>query len=152
MERKTETFVYEGLGFPIKLIDAPMKKVFDEWVLDINMNALQLFVFRSLVHKSSPLTGKEMRFMRKYLELSTTEVAQKLGISHAAIVKWETDKTRISPMQESYLRMFLLECLQETEISSLYKEIRPDKLASESKEQKRPETFSVNAKQLRAAI
>lgn len=63
MERKKETFIYKGLGFPIKLIDTPMKKVFGEWVIDIDMNALQLFVFKGLIHKTYPLTGKEMKFM-----------------------------------------------------------------------------------------
>ena len=37
MEKKHETFVYEGLGFPVQLIDCPMKKVLDEWVLDLNL-------------------------------------------------------------------------------------------------------------------
>ncbi len=59
MERKKETFIYEGLGFPIKLIDTPMKKVYGEWVIDIDMNALQLFVFKELIHKPVPLTGKK---------------------------------------------------------------------------------------------
>ena len=86
MGRKQETFVYEGLGFPVKLIDCPMKKMIGEWVLDINMVALQRLVFRELIHKSYPLTGKEMRFMRKFLEMSTTEFAKKIGISHATIV------------------------------------------------------------------
>ena len=37
MERKKETFIFEGLGFPIKLIDTPMKKVFGQWVIDIDL-------------------------------------------------------------------------------------------------------------------
>jgi DNA-binding transcriptional regulator YiaG len=150
MERKKETFIYEGLGFPIELVDTPMKKVFGEWVIDIDMNDLQLFVFKGLIHKPYPLTGKEIRFMRKFLEMSTTEFGKKLAVSHATIVKWEKQQAKISPIQESYIRMFLFECLKEKEFLSVYQEIRPEKLA-EAKNKKYP-PFSVNTKQLRTAI
>lgn len=150
MEKKTKTFIFEGLGFPIELIDTPMKKVFGEWVIDIDMNALQLFVFKGLIHKPSPLTGKEIRFMRKFLGMSTTEFGKKLGVSHATVVKWEKEQTKISPMQESYIRMFLFEHLQNNELLSLYQEIRPQKLAEAKHEKSAP--FPVHTNQLRAAI
>jgi len=150
MERKKETFIYEGLGFPIELIDTPMKKLVGEWVIDIDLNALQIFVFKGLVHKPYPLSGKEVKFMRKFLEMSTTELGKKLGISHATVVKWEKEQAKISPIQESYIRMFFFECLQSGELLNLYKEITPEKLA-EAKNKKRP-PFSVDTKQLREAV
>lgn len=149
MERKKETFVYEGLGFPIELIDAPMKKMLGEWVIDINMSALQRFVFKGLIYKPYPLTGKEIRFMRKFLGLSTTELGKKLGLSHATVVKWEKEQTQISPIQETYIRMFLCERNKDNELINLYKEIRPEKLA-EAKNEKHP-PFQVNSKELQAA-
>ncbi len=127
-----------------------MKKVFGEWVIDIDMNALQLFVFKGLIHKPSPLTRKEVRFMRKFLEISTTEFGKKLGVSHATVVKWEKQEAKISPMQESYIRMFLFEHLQNNELLSLYQEIRPEKLAEARHE--KPVPFPVYTKQLRADI
>jgi DNA-binding transcriptional regulator YiaG len=150
MERKKETFIYEGLGFPIELIDTPMKKVFGEWVIDIDMNALQIFVFEGLIHKPYPLTGKEMRFMRKFLEMSTEELGKKLGVSHATIVKWEKEQAKVSPMQEAYMRMFLFTCLKEKEFINIYNEITPEMLA-EAKNEK-PLPFPVDTKQLRVAI
>lgn len=120
MEKKKETFIYEGLGFPIELIDTPMKKVFGEWVIDIDMNALQLFVFKGLVHKPYPLTGKEMKFMRKFLAMSTTEFGAELGVSHATIVKWEKEQAKVGPIQEAYIRMFFLESLKNNELLNLY--------------------------------
>jgi DNA-binding transcriptional regulator YiaG len=89
MKKKKETFLYEGLGFPIKLIEAPMKMVLNEWVIDVDMNALQEFAFKGLLRKPSPLSGKEIRFMRKFLQLSSTEFGKKLGVSHATVIKWE---------------------------------------------------------------
>ncbi len=150
MKVKRETFIYEGLGFPIELIDTPMKHIFGEWVIDIDMNALQLFVFNGLIHKPYPLTGKELRFMRKFLEMSTTELGKKLEVSHATIVKWEKQQAKISPLQESYIRMVLCECLHGNELLNLYREIRPEKLA-EAKDKKHS-PFSVDAKQFRTAI
>lgn len=149
MGKKYKTFIYEGLGFPIELIDCPMKKMLGEWVLDINMMALQRFVFRRLIHKPYPLTGKEVRFMRKFLGISTTEFGKSLGISHATVVKWENEQSQISPIQETYIRMFLCECFKDSEILVLYKEIRPRMLV-ESKAEK-PQLFQVTARDLQVA-
>jgi DNA-binding transcriptional regulator YiaG len=150
MNKKNETFIYEGLGFPIELIDTPMKKVFGEWVIDIDMNELQSLVFKGLIHKPYPLTGKEMRFMRKFLGLSTTELGETLGVSHATVVKWEKEQTKVAPIQETYIRMFLFESLKDNELINLYKEIRP-KMLAEAKSEKHP-PLPIDAKQLREVI
>ena len=71
---KKKTFVYEGLGFPVKLINAPMKKIFGEWYLDIDMNKLMLVVFGMLAHKSTALTGDEIRFVRTYLKMTAASL------------------------------------------------------------------------------
>lgn len=54
IRKKNETFKYTGLGFHIELIDASMKKIFGEWVLDINLNILQQEVLKILIHKPTP--------------------------------------------------------------------------------------------------
>src|SRR5579862_2131773 len=146
MQRKKETFIYEGLGFPIELIDTPMKKVFGEWIIDIDMNELQKFVFKGLIHKPYPLTGKELRFMRKFLGMSTKEFGENLGISHATVVKWEKGQAKVGPTQEAYIRMFLFELLKDNELIDLFKEIKPKMLAEAKNEKQLP--FSVDAKQL----
>ena len=148
-ERKQETFVYEGLGFPVELINCPMKKILGEWIIDINLVSLQRFVFQGLIHKPQPLTGKELRFMRKFLEMTTTEFGEKLGVSHAAIVKWEKEQAQISPAQEPYIRLFLCECFRDSELLRIYREIRPEMLAKA--EHGKPSLFQVNTKDLEAA-
>ena len=127
-----------------------MKKVFGEWVIDIDMNALQIFVFKGLIHKPYPLTGKEMRFMRKFSDMSTTELAKKLGLSHATIVKWEKEQVKIGALQETYIRMFFLEFLKDKELIKLYKEITPKRLAEAKNKTLTP--FPAPTKQLREAI
>jgi DNA-binding transcriptional regulator YiaG len=150
METKKETFIFNGLGFPIQIIDCPMKKIMGEWVIDINLNAFQLFVFKGLIHKPSPLTGKELRFMRKFMDLTTEELGKRLGVTHAAVVKWEKEQAKMSLVQDVYLRMFFMGMLKDMEINSIFKEIRPEMLA-EAKESKKP--LSVNtAEFLKTAV
>jgi hypothetical protein len=48
-ELKKDTILWEGLGFSIRLINMPMRKVFGEWVLDINLEHFQKEVLFSLV-------------------------------------------------------------------------------------------------------
>jgi len=132
-DRKLETFTYMGLGFPIELIDVPMKKVFDEWVMDIDMNKFQLFIFKGLIHKPSGLSGREMKFMRKFLQMTTTELGNKLGVSHPAILKWEKEASRMSPAQEIYFRMVCVESLNTQEVVKIFDQIKPENL-SESNE------------------
>lgn len=89
VEKRIETFIYTGLGFPIELIDARMRKIMGERVLDINLNILQQEVLKMLIHKSTPLQAGELLFIRKYFEITTTAFGEVFGVSHAAVIKWE---------------------------------------------------------------
>src|ERR1700722_2350825 len=129
-ERKTETFVYEGLGFPIKLIQCPMKKVFGEWVLDINLGQLQIDMVKKLIYKPVPLTGAELRFIRKFLELSLDAFGKLVGVTHPAVLKWEKDQVTINPATEIYIRLYVLQHLQakDKEFRNLYEQISIENL------------------------
>jgi DNA-binding transcriptional regulator YiaG len=125
--KKKDTFVYNGLGFPIRLVNVPLKKVFGEWVIDINFNALQLAVLSLLARKHSPLTGRELRFIMDYLEMSTRDFAKLFGVTHAAVLKWESEASRMNPSTEVYMRLYILNYLKVTdkEFRKLYLEINP---------------------------
>jgi DNA-binding transcriptional regulator YiaG len=139
-ERKNETFVYEGFGFPIKLINCPMKKVFGEWVLDINLSKLQLDMVKELIHKPVPLTGLELRFIRKFLELSTTEFGKLVGVSHPAVLKWEKEQVHINPTTEIYIRLYVSEHLKvkDREFRDLYQQISIDHLLKHKNDKQIP--------------
>ena len=125
--RKIETFIYEDLGFPICLVNCPMKKVFGQWMLDINLAQLQETVLRVLIHKSASLNKDELRFIRKYFEMTTTKFGQFFGVTHAAVLKWESGQVRPQPTTEILIRLFVLENLsaKSDEFMQLYHEIRP---------------------------
>lgn len=85
--RKKESFIFEGFGFPIKLINVPMKKAAGEWCIDVNMNKLMIVALEVLIHKPIPLNGDELSFIRSYLQMTTTEFGKVFGVSHVASSK-----------------------------------------------------------------
>lgn len=129
-EKKRDTFIYEGLGFPIRLINVPMKKIFGEWTIDINFNALQIAVLNILARKPTSLTGSEIRFIMDYFEMSLRDFAKLFGVTHAAVLKWEKEETKMNPSTEVYLRLYLLNYLKvsDKEFRKLYLKISPENL------------------------
>src|SRR5437016_2331627 len=95
-ETKIESFIYEGLGFPIRLFNVPMKKVFGEWAMDINFNVLQKNVLFMLARKPTPLSGNELRFIMGYLEMSTREFANLFDVTHVAVLKWLKEDAKMN--------------------------------------------------------
>lgn len=130
-EIKKDTFIWEGLGFPIRLINVPMKKVFGEWILDINLKDFQKVVLHVLAYKTAPLSGGELRFIIDYLKMSTREFANLFGVTHTAVLKWENEKSRMSPSTEVCLRLHILNHLKvaDKEFRRLYLKISPQNLA-----------------------
>lgn len=104
--KRLETFVYEDLGFPVELVDAPMRKALGEWVIDIDLNELQRQVLQELVHQVEPFSGAQVRFIRKYFELTKSAFGALLGVTHAAVIKWEEGGQTLTPTTEFYLRVF----------------------------------------------
>jgi DNA-binding transcriptional regulator YiaG len=135
--KKRETFVYEGLGFPIRLVNAPLKEVYGEWAFNFSMGVLQKVVLHMLAIKPSPITGPELRFIIDYFEMSYRDFAKIFGVSHVAVVKWEKGKSKMNPSTEIYLRLYILNYLKVTdkEFRKLYLRINPAILASAESEQ-----------------
>lgn len=152
--KKKETFIYEGLGFPIKLINVPMKKVFGNWCIDINMNKLMLVVLEALIHKPITLTSDELRFIRSYLNMTTTEFGKAFGVSHVAVLKWENGKNRISPALELCIRSHVLDCLKPKgkEFRALYKELSLEQLSKDQKRKIHPITVDATTEDLKIAL
>ncbi len=128
---KKETIVYKGLGFPIKLIDVPMKKMFGDWVIDIDMTELQLVVLRALVYKPIRLTKDELKFIRHYLVMTTIEFGKIFGVRHSAVIQWENGKRNLSPSIELCIRLYVLNYLhvKDKEFRNLYNNITIEQLS-----------------------
>lgn len=152
VEIKTKTLVYEGFGFPITLINTPLKKVFGEWVLNINLNRLRLSVLYCLIHKPVPLTGAEIRFIRCFLEMSTVKFGKLFGVTHVAVVKWENNQTYINPATEFYMRLYILDHLQakDREFRKLYNNVKIEELIKHKKDRDLPLKIDASEDQLLA--
>ena len=153
IEKKIETFTYTGLGFPIELIDVPMRKILGEWVLDINLNILQLEVLNMLIHKPTPLQAGELRFIRKYFEMTMTAFGEVFGVTHAAIIKWESGQLPAPPM-DVYIRMFIMDRLnaKNADFGKLFHEVNMADLAQAKKERRKEKPLSLNVRHRRFAI
>jgi len=153
-DRKRETFVYHGLGFPITLVNVPMKKMLGEWFIDINMNKLMLFALKFLAYKPARLTRQELRFIRTFFQMSTTEFARKLGISHAAVVKWEKGQRVISRPLEFCIRVQILLYLEakDKEFHELCKQIQLEDLSKSSSKKIVPLKVDASTEDLKIAL
>jgi transcriptional regulator with XRE-family HTH domain len=101
-------------GFPVVLLNVPMVKIHDDWVLDINYDDLAKTVLLFLSKKPLPLTGNEIRFIRYYFGITMREFAHRLGVKHPAIVKWEEKMDQFATVTwgiEKDIRLFILDKL-----------------------------------------
>ncbi len=144
-KHKRETRMFYALGFPIKLINVPMKKMLGEWVMDINYNALQLVVLRALVNKPTPLTKQELKFIRKFFGMTTTDFGKVLGVTHVAVLQWENGKRRLSASLELCIRLYAFDHLQakDKEFRKLYNQLSLEELSKKRPEKSMP--LEINA-------
>lgn len=108
-------FEYDGLGFPITLLNFPLVKVRGVVVPNIDYNILQKNVLLALSSKPHPLTGNEVRFIRQYLQMTYTEFANRFGVTHASVIHWEKSKNtfaKILPTTELCIRLYILDILE----------------------------------------
>ena len=131
-------YVYDALGFKIILHDVPMWKVFGEWCLDINLDALQRIVLMHLAWKSQPLTGNELAFVRGYLGMTLKEFGELCGVTHSAVIKWESHKNNfanLNPGMEFWTRLYVLKQLHTDtkELLRFCEEIKPYRLVRREK-------------------
>jgi len=104
-------FVDRGFGFPVILDEVLIKEVGGESVPMIDYQQLMREVMRALPFKQGRLSGNETKFLRHALGMTLTQFGTILGVSHAAVVKWEkagASPTAMSPASEKLLRLFTM--------------------------------------------
>ena len=73
-----------------------------------NMAGLHRSLARTIAEKPEPLTGDEVRFLRKYRDLSGVELAHEMGVTPETVSRWEHGTLRMGPTAERLLRMMAL--------------------------------------------
>lgn len=68
---------------------------------------LHRVIARALIHKPARLAGSEIRFLRKYLGLSSTDLARRMGTTRETVSRWEGGATPIGPLADRLLRLLV---------------------------------------------
>lgn len=112
LERKRQaSFVYEGFGFPVTLVNVPMVRSRGVWTPDVDYRKLARDVLRELALHPARLTGQEIRFIRHSMEMTLEEFARRFGVTHPAVVQWEqcgSRRTRMAWALEKDIRLEIL--------------------------------------------
>ena len=64
-------------------------------------------IAETLIQKGDRLTGEEIKFLRKFLGWSSSDLAAQLGIALATISRWEHGKEKIGAVPDRLLRMLV---------------------------------------------
>ncbi|RMG53576.1 MAG: helix-turn-helix domain-containing protein [Acidobacteria bacterium] len=73
-----------------------------------------------LFKKDSLLSGEEIRFLRKQMDLRAVDLAAILGVTKVTVSRWETGKERISPPADRAIRL-LYRLLQDFDTKDVLK-------------------------------
>ena len=132
--KKKETIIYNDFGFPITLVDVPIKMVMGEEILDIDMYKLQINVLRYLIFKPTPLTGPQLHFIRKFLKLSSKDFAKKLGVTHPTILAWEKEQAAIAATADLCVRIEIFKAIQDEDLRRLITQVTAESLTTHKRE------------------
>jgi len=69
------------------------------------VDKLHRLVGLRIIEKNSPLTGAEIRFLRKNMGMSAISLASLMGVDNASVSRWENGKQKISKPHDLLLRL-----------------------------------------------
>lgn len=82
---------------------------FGELVSISSVNELHKIIGLYLISEVPGLTGEQIRFLRKELNLSQKNLAGLLGVDESSVRNWESDRGRIGSPTDRLLRAFYKE-------------------------------------------
>jgi putative zinc finger/helix-turn-helix YgiT family protein len=104
-----------NIGVAVDLVniveETTCKKCGEQEISFPDFNGLLAAVAVARVKTPVRLSGEEIRFLRKALEMTAKELAVYLGMREETISRWENNKENISPPAEKLLRVFVAETL-----------------------------------------
>ena len=106
------TYPYYGLGFRVILTNVPMIKIYGEWVPDVNFSEIEDRMSVKVPLKSARLTGYEVRFLRRHMNLTMDDLAKLLDVTRQIVIQWEKcgdEPTKMETSNERVLRLLALD-------------------------------------------
>jgi putative transcriptional regulator len=94
--------VYIKNGFEIKGEEVYIKR----------LHELHKAILKTLISKASILSGKEITFIRHYLDLSQKTFGRMLGVDYQTILRWEKEKGNVTKTADILIKMLILSYLK----------------------------------------
>ena len=93
-----------------------------------NIKRIHLYIAAALASKKSPLTGRELAFLRKEMGIRAKELAQLYGVHKVTLSRWENEKEPVSPPCDRLIRVLYRNKMIEDHCSMCRPEIEKLKL------------------------
>ena len=74
-------------------------------VIILNIDGLHRAIARNIVMNKSLMGGRDVRFLRKHLELTQADLAKWLACDPQTVARWEKDQTKIPGSADRLTRM-----------------------------------------------
>jgi DNA-binding transcriptional regulator YiaG len=104
-------YLFKGAGLPNVYLRSGVKIEKDpdygKLVTIERMPELFQAIAFAIVAKHEPLTGDEMRFLRKRMELRQADLAQDLRVTEQTVANYEKDKTEAGPADLALRYLYL---------------------------------------------
>lgn len=130
MKTSRENVKYDAVGLPgITLRQIEVRRCpacgETEYVIP-HVDDLHRAIARAVVGKRAPLTGVEIRFLRKTLGWSGSDFAAYMGTTAETVSRWEHDKMPMNPQADRLLRALMIVGTPQPDYSlDLLKDITP---------------------------
>ena len=125
--KKQKSYIDYGLGFPVQIINAPMKKIRSQWTLDIDFSKYERAVLQAIAQKPVRLTGNEVKFIRHFFDMDLKSFGKRFGdVAHSAVIKWEKtgdDFTNMGWSTEKDIRLAVIENLKPKVLRAVYSQL-----------------------------
>jgi putative zinc finger/helix-turn-helix YgiT family protein len=109
IEKRTEDYLYKESGLDNLILGGiTVYKCEDcnEIMPEIpRIEDLHKVIALRIIGTNEPLTGKEIRFLRKDMGLSSVELAKQFGVSKVTVSRWENDAEKIGPANDKLIRL-----------------------------------------------
>ena len=89
-----------------------------------NVEGLHSAIAEYICFNKAILSGKELRFLRKLMDLTQAELATWLGCDAQSIARWEKGKTEINGAANKLIRIaYLASCVGDINVAELIKNV-----------------------------
>lgn len=93
--------VYLASGYEVTEFDG------EEYTSIHDVDDLHATIAEFLASQRKVLTGQEIRFIRKYLDMTQRELGHFLGVSDQSVARYEKDLTKLEGASDSVLRLLV---------------------------------------------